>query len=135
LKKLKQTDTSHPVEGSRPFVEASLAPTPTNPTPAQPQSTAKKIIKKFVVGKSPQTNKVSVLIKNKQTRKNTHTQMEQLVQTPIQDQKKYLKDHGIIKVGSVAPNEIIRQLYENTVVAGEIQNVNSNALLDGFING
>jgi len=130
-----------------PIPTPTQTPTPiqtqtSTPTPIQTTSSImpveeynwKKITKKYILGKSEETRKVGVLIKNRQTRKNVQLRLEQIKQTPIFEQKKYLKKHGIIKVGSVAPNNLIRQLFENAVSAGEIKNLNSKTLLDSFMN-
>ena len=47
--------------------------------------------------------------------------------------KKYLRNHNLIKIGSNAPNDIIRKLYESAILAGEITNNNEDILLYNFI--
>ena len=48
--------------------------------------------------------------------------------------KKQLKKQGLIKVGSTAPNDIIKETYECAVLAGEITNKNSDVLFHNFMN-
>ena len=49
--------------------------------------------------------------------------------------KKYLIKNGFIKVGSVAPNDVMRKMYESAIlVGGEIQNHNSENLLYNYLN-
>ena len=54
---------------------------------------------------------------------------------PIQDVKKFLIKRGFIKVGSTAPNDILRKMYESAIlICGEVQNHNPENLLYNFMN-
>ena len=44
-----------------------------------------------------------------------------------------MKDHNLIKVGSNAPTDVIRKLYESAMLAGEVTNNNKDTLLHNFI--
>ena len=96
----------------------------------------KRTVKRtYKVGKSKIHPKVSVLISNRTIRKNIATKAQLLKQTPIQDVKKYLMKHGFIKVGSTAPNDILRKMYESSIlICGDIQNHNTDNLLYNFLN-
>ena len=63
-------------------------------------------------------------------------QIEQakLNKTSIHSIKKYLRDRNLIKVGSNSPNDVLRKLYEQCVLAGDITNNSENILLHNFIN-
>jgi hypothetical protein len=48
-----------------------------------------------------------------------------LKQTPIDEVRRYLTKKGFIRVGSDAPNDVLRKMYESAVlICGEIQNHN-----------
>jgi hypothetical protein len=92
------------------------------------------IRRKFTLGKSDKLRKVAVLLKDKQTRKNVIDVQHELKKTNMQDVRKYLRQHGIIKIGSTAPNEMLRKTFETAMLAGEITNVNKDTLLHNFMN-
>ena len=94
----------------------------------------KTLRRTYKVGRSTVAPKVSVLVSNKTIRNRVSTKKQLLKQTPIQDVKKYLIKHGIIRVGSITPNDVLRQMYESmSLVCGEIHNHNSDTLLYNYI--
>jgi uncharacterized membrane-anchored protein len=66
------------------------------------------------------------------TRKRILSAQKDLKKKSINDIKLYLKDHNLIKIGSSAPNDVLRKLYESAMLAGEITNSNSETLLHNF---
>jgi hypothetical protein len=89
----------------------------------------------YKIGKSKVLPKVSVLVSNKTLRNNISTKSQLLKQVPIQDVKKYLIKRGFIKVGSIAPNDVLRKMYESAIlICGEVQNHNPDNLLYNFLN-
>ena len=89
----------------------------------------------FKLGKSKIHPKVSVLISNKTLRNNITTKTQLLKETPIQDIKRDLQKKGLIRVGSIAPNDVLRKMYESiSLLCGEIQNHNPDNLLYNFFN-
>lgn len=91
--------------------------------------------RKFTLGKSDKLRRVSVLIKDRQTRKNIINTQKELKKTNITDVKKYLRQHGIIKVGSTCPVDILRKTFESAILTGEVTNTNNEILLHNFLSG
>jgi len=95
----------------------------------------KKTLKRtYNVGKSKMYPKISVLVSNKTIRNNITTKSQLLKQVSIQEVKKYLIKKGFIRVGSIAPNDVLRKMYETSILmCGEIQNHNPDNLLYNYL--
>jgi hypothetical protein len=90
----------------------------------------------YKIGKSKVLPKVSVLVSNKTIRNNITTKKQLLKQVSIQEVKSYLMKRGFIKVGSTAPSDVLRKMYESAVmICGEVQNHNPENLLYNYLNG
>ena len=86
----------------------------------------------YTLGKTG--GKVSVLIKNNATRRKIKLEHGLLKQKPLNEIKKYLYDKNLIKIGSTAPNDVLRILYEQSILAGDITNVEPATQLHNFMN-
>jgi hypothetical protein len=96
--------------------------------------TIKRTRRKFKLGNHRKTNKISVLIKDKKTRKKINDEYQVLTKKPLSEIKHYLKERNLIKSGSTAPEYILRNLYEESYLAGDIYNKNVDNMLHNFIN-
>ena len=78
-------------------------------------------------------NKVSVLIKDYKTRKNIQNECYKLEKTSITDVKNFLRKKNLLKVGSVADEAVLREMYEQCILAGDIQNNNKDTLIHNYL--
>ena len=91
-------------------------------------------IKRHVIGKSKKSRHVGVLIKNINTRKMIITAHKDLKKININEVRNHLKNNGLLKVGTTAPIDVLRQTYEASILAGVINNKNDDTLIHNFVN-
>jgi hypothetical protein len=91
-------------------------------------------IKRHVIGKSKKSKHVGVLIKNITTRKNIINAHKDLKKINISEVRTHLKNNGLLKVGSTAPIDVLRQTYESSILAGNITNKSDETLMHNFVN-
>ena len=89
--------------------------------------------KKYKLGRTPGSNVVGVLIKNNETRSRVTNDLGDLKRESIIEIRKYLHNHGLLKVGSDAPPDVLRNMYETAKLTGEVNNVNKQVLLHNFL--
>ena len=90
--------------------------------------------KKYKLGKDKTRKFVGVLIKNRDTRKKVSKEKENLKKKSILEVKNYLKKYNLLKSGSDAPADVLRTMYEQAILAGEINNKGKDNLLHNFYN-
>ena len=90
----------------------------------------REIQKTFILGKKNKS--VSVLIKNNKTRKNNEESKINLKKTSLTTLKNHLKKNNLIKFGTTAPSELLREMYENSKLCGEISNNNPTNIVHNF---
>jgi len=96
----------------------------------------RKIYKRtYRVGKSKTAPKIGCLISNKTIRKKIQQTAYDLKHTNMKDVRKFLLKRGFIKIGTTAPNDVLRKMYESVaMVCGEVYNHNPDNLLFNFVN-
>ena len=92
-----------------------------------------KTIKIYNLGKNNKKRTVGVLVKSGKTRKKIKLEHEVLKKRCISDIKHYLRKHNLIKVGTSAPDNVLRNIYEASNLSGDIYNKNVTTLLHNFM--
>ena len=102
----------------------------------QPAPQMKKVIKRRLTlgkGNEKKKSKVGVLITNNVTRKNIEKFKVQNKSMNIKTVKNYLKKHNFIKHGTSCPSLLMREMYENIRLCGNVNNLNSQNLINNFM--
>lgn len=95
----------------------------------------RKTTRTFRVGKSKFYPRVGVLIPNKTIRTQVLATKQKIRETPTEEMRKHLIKKGLIRVGSSCPNDVLRQMYESSMMmCGELQNHNPDNLLFNYLN-
>jgi len=96
----------------------------------------KRLIKKrhYHVGKTAKNRTISVLIKNNQTRRRIQQDLTSIKQKSISEIKKELYKKNLLKIGTVCPPDVIRTIYEQSMLAGNITNVGKGVSIHNFVN-
>jgi hypothetical protein len=97
----------------------------------------KRIIRKtFNLGKQKTKPITTVLISSKKIRANITLKMQNLKQIEISKIKKDLLKRGLIRVGTITPERVLRKMYETVhSMCGSVQNHNPDNLLYNYLNG
>ena len=90
----------------------------------------KRLRRRITLGKK--NGSVGVMIKNNKTRKAIKNEHLVLKKKDISEVKEYLKKHNLIKIGTSAPENILRQLYESAYLSGNVVNKNPHILLHNW---
>jgi len=126
---IENTDTINDTEN----IELTLEETPII-NKQIPKKRRHRITKtrKYTLGRSG--SKVSVLIKNAKTRKLVQHELALLKQKGIPEIKTFLRKKNLLKVGSDAPNDVLRQIYEQSILSGDVENKAKDVLIHNYMN-
>lgn len=91
----------------------------------------KTIRRMYNLGKK--NSKVGVFIKNNKTIKQIKKEINILQEIDINTIKRELRDKNLIRYGTRAPDTLIREIYKNTVLSGDVKNKNSNYLIHNYL--
>ena len=90
----------------------------------------RRLRRKITLGKH--NGIVGVLVKNKKTRKIVKNEVNILKRKPINEIKEYLRKHNLLKIGTAAPDNIMRGTYESAYLSGDVYNKNTDILLHNW---
>jgi ribosomal protein S17 len=92
----------------------------------------KTTIKKYKLGKHGKT--ISILIKNNKTRKIIQNAQRELKNVPIHDVKNALIKNNLLKLGSTAPSNVLRTMFEESNMTGDVVNTGGDTFMHNYMN-
>lgn len=102
--------------------------------PSKKKIKKKTIKKKYTCGKSKTKKQIAIIIKGIETKNKVLKEQRELRQVSMQTIKNYLYKKSFIKVGSTAPDKVLRDMYESLILSGDINNKNSHILIHNYMN-
>lgn len=101
---------------------------------SEPRKIKKKITrKKYSCGKSKTKKQIGILIKGIESKNKVLKEHRHLKKESIQNIKNYLYKKSFIKVGTTAPDKILRDMYESLILTGDINNKNSHIMIHNYM--
>jgi hypothetical protein len=102
----------------------------------RPMIKSKRITRtiKHKLGRGENDKKISVLIKNRETRKRVQSEKSKLANVSIVEIKRELRKRNLIKSGTRAPNDVLRKMYEQMILTGDVTNKNAEILMYNYVN-
>ena len=96
------------------------------------QTLTPKTVKQYSsFGKKNDT--VRVLIKDKSTYDGIHRDIDKLKKHNMNKIRNFLRTKRLYKVGSTAPDDVLREIYINVSLTGEIENKGSDTMLHNYL--
>ena len=96
------------------------------------ENNIKQIKKVFTLGKNKKNKTISILINGSKTRKKIIHNREKFKKDKLTTIKNYLKKNNLIKYGTSAPSNLLKELYESSNICGEIYNTNGKTLIHNY---
>lgn len=91
-----------------------------------------QVERKLNVGINKTRKRVGVFIKNNILRRNTEDNKLKLKEKNMKNIKEELKKDNLIKYGTFAPNELLREIYESSFLVCGVKNNNSDNIIHNF---
>ena len=105
----------------------------------QPQKPIRRIKRRFRNTKTKtfslgrKGGRVGVLLKNRATRRKIASELTQLRRKKIGEIRQFLRERDLIRAGTTAPNEILRAIYEQSILTGNVSNKNKDNLIHNYM--
>ena len=93
-----------------------------------------EVEKKMNLGRNLTQKKVGVFIKSNDSRRKVNDEKVDIQRSNIKTVKNYLKTQNLIKYGTHAPNELLREIYSSSKLCGDVYNINGNSLVHNYMN-
>ena len=94
------------------------------------QRKARRALRKQTLGK--RGGRVSVYVPNARTRHARRAEHQRLRTRSIAEVKNYLVERNLVKTGTLAPNDVLRQMYEHAILTGKVTNLDADPMMHNF---
>lgn len=94
----------------------------------------KRVTKEYTYKLGKKNNRIAVLIKSKDTIKKQNKIISDIKSKNIHDIKEHLRDNNLIKLGSAAPPDVLKKIYESSLLSGNIINTNKDNVIYNYLN-
>ena len=109
----------------------SFEPTP---KPDRPKNKVANTIKQYAeFGRNRRNGTVRVLVPGSKELAKLGKEKKNLEKHSLADVISYLTERNLYNAGSNAPEDVIREIYRNAVMAGEVTNTNPQMFLENYI--
>jgi hypothetical protein len=116
----------------KPDTEYGCLKNGTKPTFRQLKNKPKTIKQYASFGKHKDT--VRVLIKDKEMYAKIEKDKKKIDKHNMTDIRNYLRTRKLYKIGSTAPDEVLREIYKNAYLTGNVENNSSETLVHNYLN-
>lgn len=89
--------------------------------------------RKYKIGIDRRSKTAKVVIQGKKSRRKIKKLIKDTKTENITDVKNNLYNNSLIKCGTTAPPDVLREIYKNTKLTGKINNTNGDNLLHNFM--
>ena len=105
---------------------------PIEPSEPSEKSIKLNVSKKMKVGKNKTLKKVGIFLKNKSMKQEIEEKMIEMKKCKVKTMKSYLKKNNLIKYGTSAPTDLLREIYISSQMCGGVQNNNGTNLIQNY---
>jgi len=116
----------------KPDTEYGCLKNGTKPTFRQLKNKPKTIKQYASFGKHKDT--VRVLIKDKEMYAKIEKDKKKIDKHNMTDIRNYLRTRKLYKIGSTAPDDVLREIYKNAYLTGNVENNSSETLVHNYLN-
>ena len=104
----------------------------TQTAPLRPKSILKHA-EKHTSSFGKKNGTVRIFIKDKDAYAKIESDKKKLAKHSMTQVRNYLRTRRLYTVGSAAPDEVLRNIYEDAHLTGNIENTNSTTLMENFL--
>ena len=91
-------------------------------------------VNKVKLGLNYKKRTAKVQIRGKKSRRKIKKQIKDYGTESITEIKNFLYNNSLIKCGTSAPNDVLRELYKSAKLAGKVKNSNGEVLVHNYFN-